>query len=269
MRRSWLVTFACCLAVGAVGSGHVQAQRNGPGPGPGSQNRIGFLGFEGSLGGKVVTGAPYSGQVTTEFTQALLNGNQIHRKTTSNVCRDSQGRTRSEVTLAAIFPESGNPPQAIFIGDPVAGVDYVLDPQHKTYRKFVRSAGRPRGGNSPLFQVFQGNRSNSEASADLGFQTIGGLSVQGTRITRVTPAHSRLGNEQPIQITIERWHSPELDIDVQTQTIDPTRGNTTTTVTNVDLNEPDSSLFQVPPGYTLQQPGGPFGRRPRAQGGTR
>jgi hypothetical protein len=261
MGRNWLLVFTCCFVTLAFGSGSSRAQRNSPGPGP--QNRIGFLGFAGGPGNKVVTGAPYCGQVTEEFSQTLADANKIHRSTTSTVCRDSQGRTYSQVNLPSVVSGSGNSLKAVIIRDPVAGVDYILDTEHKTYRKVLRPTGKRPAGNAPRFP--NGNP-NPGATTDLGFQTIAGLSCKGTRFTRTIPAHSGLGNDQPLEVTTERWYSPDLSIDIQTQTTDPSRGNTTTTVTNINRNEPEASLFQVPAGYTLQQGGpGGFGRRPQAQ----
>jgi hypothetical protein len=212
-----------------------------------------------------VTGAPYCGQLTDNFTQIFADGNQIHRETVTNVCRDSQGRTYHQVNLPEIVAGSGNSPRAVMINDPVAGVDYMLDPAHKTYRKFVRPKGKGFQGNPPQFR---GGNPNPASTTDLGFQTIGGLSCKGTRFTHTIPAHSPLGNEQALTVTTDRWYSPDLSIDIQTQTTDPSRGNTSTTVSNISRNEPDASLFQVPAGYTEQQgPGGPGGfvRRPRGQ----
>lgn len=263
MRRNWLVVLTCCLAALAFGSGSSRAQRNGPGPGP--ENRIGFLGFAGGPGNKVVTGAPYCGQLTEEFSQTFADGNQIHRSTTRTVCRDSQGRTYSQVNLPAVVSGSGNLPRTV-IRDPVAGVDYMLDTVHKTYLKVTHPTPKGSTGNAGNAPRFEGGNPNAGATTDLGFQTIGGLSCKGTRFTRTIAAHSGLGNEQPLQVTTERWYSPDLSIDIQTQTTDPSRGNTTTTVTNINRSEPDASLFQVPAGYTLQQGGpGGFGRRPKAQ----
>jgi hypothetical protein len=267
MQRNRLVVFICCLTALAFGSGISQAQR-GPG-GPGPQNRIGFLGFAGGPGNRVVTGAPYCGTVTDEFSQTLSDGNQIHRETSSNVCRDSQGRTYRQVNLPAVVSGSDNSPRAVVISDPVAGVDYMLDPVHKTYHKFTHPTGKPPAGGNPPLPRFQGGNPNPGATSDLGFQTIAGLSCKGTRFTRTIAAHSGLGNEQPLQVTTERWYSPDLSIEIQTQTTDPSRGNSTTTVSNINRNEPDATLFQVPAGYTLQQGGpgrpGGFGPRPGPQ----
>jgi hypothetical protein len=203
--------------------------------------------------------------VTTEHTETLADGNQIDRKSSETVCRDGQGRTWRQVTLTGIgsYSASGNAPKAIFINDPVAGVAYVLDPMHKTARKFTLPT--PRNGSGKAPQQFQRGNSNANPGTSLGTQTIEGLLVQGTQYTRTIPA-GREGNAQPIQIVSTRWTSSELGIDVKNEINDPQHGKTVTTLTNISRNEPDPSLFQVPADYTLQtdkprprgpRPGGP------------
>jgi hypothetical protein len=264
MLRKFHSVLLCAVAVAGMGSARLLAQSNPPPPprfgrgGPGPQDGIGFLGFEAGFGNRVVTGAPYSAQVTTEHTETLGDGNQIDQKNSLTVYRDGQGRTRREQTLSAIGPYSaqGNPPQVIFINDPVAGVSYVLDPVGKTAQKFTLPPPHTGPAGAVPFQ-----RGGSGAnSVSLGSQTMQGLLVQGTQSTRTIPA-GRMGNAQPIQIVTTRWFSSQLSIDVQTQTLDPTRGKTTTNVTNINAAEPDSSLFQLPSDYTLEQ-GRPRGRRP-------
>src|SRR5580658_10226083 len=110
--------------------------RGQPGPrrmGPSGPGDFGFM--RGEFGfGKVVTGAPYSAQVTTQFTQTLADGTHIQRSATASVARDSQGRSRREGSMAAgmaLFQSGPNtrsvPLQrtAIFIHDPVASMSYV------------------------------------------------------------------------------------------------------------------------------------------------
>ncbi|HEX8686715.1 MAG TPA: hypothetical protein VF654_09435, partial [Pyrinomonadaceae bacterium] len=60
-----------------------------------------------------------------------------------------------------------------------------------------------------------------------------------------------IGNERAIQITSERWYSPELQVVVMTRHSDPRFGETTYRLTNVTRAEPDRSLFEVPAGYAL------------------
>ena len=84
---------------------------------------------------KAVKGAPYSAETIVENSQTLPDGNRISRKTTGQVYRDSEGRTRREedVTITA---KTANGPvsvvrKTISIVDPVAGFSYSLDPEHK------------------------------------------------------------------------------------------------------------------------------------------
>jgi hypothetical protein len=86
---------------------------------------------------------------------------------------------------------------------------------------------------------------------DLGVQTIGGISAQGTRYTRTIPA-GQIGNDKAILIVSERWYSPDLQVVVKSTRCDPRLGQTTYTLTNVLRTEPTATLFTVPGGYTVQ-----------------
>jgi hypothetical protein len=107
-----------------------------------------FVSGEMSFDGKVVKGAPYSAQAVTETIQVLGDGNRIVRRATALVYRDSEGRTRREQTLHAIGPyaSANEPPQMIFINDPVAGVNYIFDANKKTARKIEVMAAGGRDG---------------------------------------------------------------------------------------------------------------------------
>ena len=76
--------------------------------------------------------------------------------------------------------------------------------------------------------------------------------AQGTRSTMTIPA-SQLGNERPIEIVSERWYSPALHMPLLMKTNDPRFGETVTRLTNISLQEPDPSLFEVPPDYTVEE----------------
>jgi len=104
---------------------------------PQGDNTFVFVSSEMSIDGKVVKGAPYSAQATTEMVQTLADGNRIVRRTTASVYRDGEGRTRREQTLNAVgaYSSSGDAPQTIFINDPVGQVNYILDAKNHTARK--------------------------------------------------------------------------------------------------------------------------------------
>jgi hypothetical protein len=99
-----------------------------------------FMATEMSFAGKLVKGAPYSAQAVTESVQTLSDGNRIVRKTTAQLYRDTEGRTRREQTVTAFghFADSGEETQTVFINDPVAAVNYILEPATKTARKLPR-----------------------------------------------------------------------------------------------------------------------------------
>jgi hypothetical protein len=219
---------------------------------------FGFVGFEGGMRGEVVKASPFSAQTSVETTQTLPDGNVISRKVTGAVYRDSQGRTRHEESLPAIgsFSASGNAPHAAFINDPVAGVHYVLEEDHKVARKFTpldkAEVAHDRPRDKPLSDL-------QEATESLGTQTINGVTAQGTRVTRTIPA-GKIGNEKPIQIVTEKWVSPELQTTVMVKHSDPRDGTMVFQLRNISRAEPAGTLFQVPSDYTVKE-GGPRGER--------
>ncbi|OLE53527.1 MAG: hypothetical protein AUG51_12625 [Acidobacteria bacterium 13_1_20CM_3_53_8] len=121
------------IVIGATGQG-----TPAPPPGhPGDQLGFRILSSEMVFDNRVVKGAPYSADAVTETTQTLGDGNRIARKNTAKVYRDSDGRTRYEQTLRTVgaFAVAGDPPQSIFINDPVAQVGYILDSRSHTAHK--------------------------------------------------------------------------------------------------------------------------------------
>ena len=265
----------------------IQGRGEPIGPGPETQlpgDNITFIGSEMgfSFDGKVVKGAPYSGQAVTEITQTLGDGNRIVNRSTASVYRDKEGRTRREQTIAAIGPFSGQMPEAVFINDPVAGVSYILEPDSRIARKMTPmhfefklnpDGEKPANGGKPgvppgppeagTFQVQVGGGSpgpftldlrniqdNGGKEESLGKQTIEGIQAEGARTTITIPA-GEIGNERPIEIISERWYSPELQTVVLTKHSDPRFGETVYHLTNISRDEPNASLFQVPSDYKI------------------
>ncbi len=179
----------------------------------------------------------------------------------------------------------------ITIFDPVAGAHYILNSESKTAHKMAAPLLKPgaiggeaganaafekgervmvyhtEGGPGPggpglaapgpdIFfkQVFVSKGDHEDGptpvTENLGDQTIDGIHATGTRITTTIPA-GKMGNEQPITVTSERWFSPELKITVMTKHSDPWAGELKTQFTNVNTAEPDASLFSVPADYKL------------------
>ena len=250
-----------------------------------------FVSSEMSFDINPIKGAPYSAEAVTETVQSLSDGNRIVRKTTASVYRDSEGRTRRDQTLGAIGPwaTAGDPPQTFFINDPVAGVNYILDPKSQTARKLpaVRvmnlkpgadvekivaekveiekgarfQVRRPQGQDGVMIMggapgEFSAMRvpggTEKEKVESLGKQMVEGVEAEGTRSTMTIPAGT-IGNEAPINIVTEKWYSPELQTVVMRKHTDPRVGETTYRLTNINRSEPARSLFEVPAGYTVKE----------------
>ena len=255
----------------------------------GSGGSVAFGGSMIASHAKPVTGAPYSAQIVTETVQPFTDGNSITHTSTSTVYRDSQGRTRREQNINVVGPSqvSGSPIQFITIDDPVAGVHYTLNPNKMIATQMATSGTAPatvggtlatkiipsdgsnvsityfssgdgvsaggRGGSSAISVAGEVSASNV-TSESLGAETIQGLSCLGTRVTRTIPA-GQIGNAQPILITTDKWYSQDLQIEVKTVHSDPRTGTTTTALVNLSRNEPNPTMFTVPPGYTINNPG--------------
>jgi hypothetical protein len=196
---------------------------------------------------------------------------------TSNIYRDSQGRTRREENFAGFGPLviNGSPSHGVvFISDPVSGSDYLLEPENKVARKMpslpadgivtnkvsgmggtVRVSGdlgvsgvQVTGGpgvpisTEPHFQT---------STESLGQQTIEGVVAEGKRTTTTIPAGA-MGNQRPINIVTEEWFSSELQVIVLSTTKDPRVGEATYHLTNIERAEPPATLFTLPADYTIK-----------------
>ena len=252
----------------------------GPQEAAGAPLTMSFIAADIGPGGKVVTKAPYTADAVTETVQALADGNRIVQKTTAKLARDGEGRTLRHDTLAGVGPFAAEKPhEVIFINDPVAGVNWVLDAASRTARKLVvtRKGGaaaqavvitRDGGATAPHAGAvyIQEERKVVAGQADvvkhvrvapqemktesLGKRAIEGLECDGTKSTFTIPA-GQLGNERPIEVVSERWFSPELQMAIYSRHSDPRMGETTYQLTNIQRGEPSRLLFDVPPDYKV------------------
>jgi hypothetical protein len=177
----------------------------------------------------------------------------------------------------------------VTIQDPVSGVNYSLDPEDKIATKLPKGlpgqvmafthvqiagggiatgtaleAGKSTApvtafsnGDSGTGVVVQKGMASpmvkpDESSESLGNETVAGVSAEGVRLTTTIPAEA-MGNERPIEITRERWFSPELQIVLKSKQSDPRFGITTYEVTKLDRANPAHSLFEVPRDYRIRK----------------
>ena len=232
------------LAPPSRGGGHM-FERMGP------MDGMGFVGFQAGLAGKTVTGAPFSASISTQETETLTDGNRIERSSTGTFARDTQGRTRRDMTLPAIgqWASSGKtPPKMSFISDPVAGTGYVLEANTKTARQMK---AHNHAADAAKASSMTARLQKNTTTESLGTQTINGVSAQGTRTTRTIPA-GEMGNEKAIVIVTEKWYSTDLQAAVMIKRTDPRTGESVFQLTNIQKQEPAATLFQVPSDYTVK-----------------
>jgi hypothetical protein len=253
--RKWLILTGVFAAPGLFaqpgGSGYAAPQSSWIGlPGTGGTVTTHSLRPDGQTG--PVLGRPFSAA-------------EVRHTNTSAFYRDSQGRMRSESQ------------HRIVIYDPVALVNYVLDPSNKTYEKYSIGVGvgstsiavvdsstwiKDSGGSAPHgpIEITHAPQSYGQPHSepvsqplneDLGSQPVNGIASRGSRITITIPMGS-VGNDHDIKIVNERWYSDGLQVLVKTVNNDPRFGITTYDLTNVIQGQPDAALFQVPADYRPQ-----------------
>jgi hypothetical protein len=206
----------------------------------------------------VVTGAPYSADVSNSVVQTLSDGNSIQRSTTGHVARDAQGRTYSQETITGGMLARNGPTTITFINDPVAGYAYVLNATTKVAMRRALKTPQEKAQHPAGDPANRPARPNV-TTVDLGTQVVNGVSATGKSLTHTIPA-GEIGNAQPIVFTSEGWYAPSLQVVVSSKRTDPRMGTATYALTNIQTAAPSATLFQVPSDYTVQDaPKGGFG----------
>ncbi len=235
-----------------------------------------LVGAKGAFLGSAVKGAPYTGEEVTETTQMLADGTRIHNESRTTVYRDNEGRVRRES------------PDAVTIWDPVANASYFLNTKSQTVRQMPLAVqfmsattskdgavgfairmgdGQVAGGGGMMLsnvgpppppvagaQIFVAKKMARLGGPDqsppepLGRQTMEGVAADGTRRTE-TIETGAIGNDRPIQVTSERWYSPELQTVVLTKHNDPRTGEEVFRLINVNRGEQPANLFTIPAAY--------------------
>ena len=92
------------------------------------------------------------------------------------------------------------------------------------------------------------------ATAVAAFHTLGPNTA--APMNTATIPIGQIGNDRPIEITDERWESPDLKVLVLSRHHDPQTGDVEYRLTNISRGEPPPDLFMVPADYTVLA-GGP------------
>jgi hypothetical protein len=236
------------------------------------------------LGGRVVTGAPFSATEILTVQEKFADGNSVNTTTSAQKARDSQGRTWVSETITP-SPASGKAAYTrVTIMDPVAGVRYELNSSTmvavesrmpKMRPEAMRpeppasasASGRAVARQAPGTTLGTVTRQNGAivTTSSNGTATVNGVLATHNLVTEVIPAGA-IGNAQPITTSRTTYVSPDLKLPVQIKTSDPRFGSSDMELTNISTGEPSAALFGVPAGYTIQKAGPQMGRGPGGRG---
>jgi hypothetical protein len=202
-------------------------------------------------------GAPFSGESVVERIIVTSDGKldkqppQITR-----VYRDAAGRLRLDMFGPA---GTAQPPSLITVMDPVTGYDYRLEAGTNVVRRMfigIRENGSGLPLETPLFlpptpsQQLPASQSCVRTTSEvLPSQLIDGVLSDGSRTTAVYPAGCQ-GAPQESIATSELWGARKLRVILRMESLSRT-GQTTITMQNLSLTEPDPRLFETPPGYPI------------------
>lgn len=259
------------------------ALAQGPGPGPGGRMMQGpggpggFGGGRGAemLGGRVVTGAPFTGTEVLTVQEKFADGNSVNTTTSALKARDNQGRTYTSETITPAAATGQTPYTRVTIMDPVAGLRYELNsatmiaietrmpkmrPEAAASSSSSSGASRPAPREAQLGTTTRRNGAVVTTSSN-GTATVNGVLATHTQVTEVIPAGA-IGNAQPITTTRTTYVSPDLKLPVEIKTVDPRFGTRDMELTNISTGEPSAALFTVPSGYTIKRAGPQMGRGP-------
>lgn len=250
MRLTLTVTFIFSLALIGIGQGERRSS---------IQNQSGVNLNAAEIEGReeLVKDAPYVATAIVETTQILADGNRITRTTEQKVARDRMGRTRHEQLLDRIGSLAADAPRLIFISDPVSGQEYTLNTRDKsvTVQKRLDTEILSRMKRNQAARE-QSNREETSGngrprqikSEDLGSKVLEGLNVSGERLSATLPTGS-VGNERPLELSLETWYSPDLHVFLYRKRTDPRFGEILYRLTSIERKEPDAMLFKIPRDY--------------------
>ncbi len=179
----------------------------------------------------------------------MPDANSIHRESEIKIFRDSLGRVRGERQMLPTRPNAGT---VVAITDRANGLLYDFLPEKKVGFKAILPPGTEFHSDPSLGRWGQATRQPSISVEDLGHQMMGGVLAEGKRITKVI-AEGVAGNTYPLEIVTERWYSPEFQITLSVRVVDPTSGETSYELRDIQHEEPSASLFELPADIKVQE----------------
>jgi hypothetical protein len=218
----------------------------------------GVVGAVGPMTG--IKGQPYSLVEKTTQVRTLSDGTVMTSNREQHRMRDSEGRTRTEM---GTIKDGQFELQNIMLMDPVAGMSVTMFVHGKTaivthFRQSTPPTPTPeQEARAAEFRAKaeayrKEHPAQPSGDEELQPETIAGVYATGRQHTLTIPA-GREGNDRDIHVVEDTWTSPDLKIRMRSTTDDPRMGKITMEVTQLEQNEPDPALFQIPADYKVTE----------------
>ncbi|MFZ3213601.1 MAG: hypothetical protein WA188_19010 [Terriglobales bacterium] len=187
-------------------------------------------------------GIPASLEQTEERSRQLEDGTATVEVVKSEVYRDSAGRVRVQSDIRG----SGHSPTPyIDLVDPVAGSRIILLSTEKiAYRVPLPKSTEDRFAFLGIGGVAESSHKWSAKTENAGKRTIEGIEYEGTRIIQTAEG------EPGLTSAVEHWYSDELKLIGFVMASGP-HGTYTARIQHLRREEPDPTLFAIPPGYKI------------------
>jgi hypothetical protein len=224
----------------------------------------------------VERGKPFTAQRSIVASAKSPDGSERTIEWTELVSRNSAGRIRFEQSeefkppadissvglidheIEKVLVRGSRPGRLVTIFDCFSGTGTAIQPELKTANVMQTCNTLPpfRDTDEPYSQwiaTLLAMKSSPEVILDnLGYAEIQGVRARGLGFTRVGSENDLEWNGKPTVIG-EKWMSDDLAATVL-QSYSDLRKHTETrvTLTHIERNEPDSRLFEIPPGYTIK-----------------
>lgn len=244
-----LVMAPGCVAAGAQNLGVVLVS---PPPAP-----VGVIGGVVSSSPTGIKGRPFSLVEKITQVRTLADGTVVTTHREQRQMRDSEGRSRSEI---GTVKDGQFDLLTVSLMDPVANTETTLLVHSKmAIVRHFQQAKPPTPEQEAQAAEF---RAKAEAyrkehpalpsgHESLPPETIQGVYATGWRHTLIIPA-GREGNDHDIHVVEDTWTSAD-QFRMRSVTDDPRMGKTTMEVTELNRNEPDPALFQIPADYKVTE----------------
>lgn len=220
----------------------------------------------------VALGNPFSAQRVTSSFMTSSDGSRKTMDLVEDVARDSSGRIRFQkhmrlpdesetMTLSNRDGEKFTPTKellriSITIFDCLKGKTISIQPGLQIARVWERgspseSPQRSRPYSSASATLL-GKKLPPEISVeDLGYKEVEGIQAHGIKVTHLGTEKDGEWNGKPVDI-YEGWASEDLAATIlEIQITSKVSSESRRTLTNIRREEPEPSLFEIPPGYKI------------------